>query len=40
MEAAGFCNLRLTAGDPHNIKVTNPGDMAVAELYLSLSDTL
>lgn len=40
MEAAGFSNLRLTAGDPHNIKVTNPGDMAVAELYLSLSDTL
>lgn len=38
MEAAGFCNLRLTDGDPHNIKVTNPGDMAVAEIYLSLTD--
>lgn len=38
MEAAGFSNLRLTEGDPHNIKVTNPGDMAVAELYLSLDN--
>lgn len=38
MEAAGYSELRLTEGDPHNIKVTNPGDMAVAELYLSLSE--
>ena len=36
MEAAGYTNLRLVDGDPHNIKVTNPGDMAIAELYLSL----
>lgn len=36
MEAAGYTNLRLVNGDPHNIKVTNPGDMAIAELYLSL----
>lgn len=36
MEAAGFTDLRLIDGDPHNIKVTNPGDMAVAELYLNL----
>lgn len=36
MEAAGYTNLCLVEGDPHNIKVTNPGDMAVAELYLSL----
>lgn len=35
MEAAGYGRLVLTDGDPHNIKVTNPGDMAVAELYLS-----
>lgn len=35
MEAAGFTGLRLVDGDPHNIKVTNPGDMAIAELYLS-----
>lgn len=35
MEAAGFTDIRLTEGDPRNIKVTNPGDMAVAELYLS-----
>lgn len=34
MEAAGYTDLRLVAGDPHNIKVTNPGDMAVARLYL------
>ena len=34
MEAAGYTDLRLTKGDPHNIKVTNPGDMAIAELYL------
>lgn len=36
MEAAGYTGLRLVDGDPHNIKVTNPGDMAIAELYLSL----
>lgn len=35
MEAAGFGKLCLVDGDPHNIKVTNPGDMAIAELYLS-----
>lgn len=35
MEAAGFGNLRLADGDPRNIKVTNPGDMAIAELYLA-----
>lgn len=34
MEAAGFTALRLTEGDPRNIKVTNPGDMAIASLYL------
>lgn len=34
MEAAGFTNLRLVKGDPRNIKVTNPGDMDIAELYL------
>lgn len=35
MEAAGFTNLRLVKGDPRNIKVTNPGDMTIAELYLN-----
>lgn len=35
MEAAGFGNLSLADGDPRNIKVTNPGDMAIAELYLA-----
>ena len=37
MEAAGFTSLRLVNGDPRNIKVTNPGDMAIAELYLRLT---
>ena len=35
MEAAGFNRICLAEGDPRNIKVTNPGDMAIAELYLS-----
>lgn len=34
MEAAGFTDLRLVEGDPHNIKVTNPGDIAIVEMYL------
>lgn len=34
MESAGYKRLVLTEGDPRNIKVTNPGDMAIAELYL------
>ncbi len=34
MEAAGYVDLRLTEGDPRNIKVTNPGDMDIVELYL------
>lgn len=35
MEAAGFTDLRLVEGDPHNIKVTNPGDIAIVEMYLN-----
>lgn len=35
MEAAGYDALCLVDGDPHNIKVTNPGDMAIASLYLA-----
>lgn len=35
MEAAGFTDLRLVRGSPHNIKVTNPGDIAIAEIYLA-----
>lgn len=35
MEAAGFTDLRLVQGSPHNIKVTNPGDIAIAEIYLA-----
>ncbi len=34
MEAAGYSNLRLTPGDSRNVKVTNPGDMAIASLFL------
>nr|MBD5377504.1 2-C-methyl-D-erythritol 4-phosphate cytidylyltransferase [Bacteroides sp.] len=35
MEAAGFTDLQLTEGDPRNIKITRPGDIDIAELYLS-----
>jgi len=35
MEAAGFTDLRLTPGSPVNIKITNPDDLAVAEIILS-----
>ncbi|MCM1520123.1 MAG: 2-C-methyl-D-erythritol 4-phosphate cytidylyltransferase [Lachnoclostridium sp.] len=34
MEAAGEQDILLVEGDPRNIKVTNPGDIAIAELYL------
>lgn len=34
MEAAGMGNFALVEGDPRNIKVTYPGDMEVAEIYL------
>ena len=35
MEAAGYIDLVEVAGDARNIKVTRPGDIAVAELFLS-----
>lgn len=35
MEAAGYNRLILTEGDPDNIKITNPGDIAVASLIIS-----
>lgn len=35
MEAAGFNKLVLTEGSPENIKITNPGDIAIASLYLN-----
>lgn len=38
MEAAGYTRLRLSEGDPRNIKVTNPGDMEIAALYLGSID--
>lgn len=34
MEAAGFNRFTLTPGDPDNIKITNPGDLAIAGLYV------
>ncbi len=34
MEAAGYTNLKLTKGSASNIKITNPGDIAVAELLM------
>lgn len=38
MEAAGFGNLKLTQGSPSNIKITNPGDIAVAELLMKQNE--
>lgn len=35
MEAAGFTDIELVEGDSQNIKVTNPGDDKIAEMYLS-----
>lgn len=35
MEAAGFGDFLLPAGDPDNIKITNPGDIALASLIIS-----
>lgn len=34
-EIAGFTNIQLTHGSPDNIKITNPRDIAFAELMLS-----
>lgn len=34
MEAAGYKNLLLSEGSPFNIKITNPGDIEIASLYL------
>lgn len=34
MEAAGFSRIVLTEGSPDNIKITNPGDIAVAEILI------
>lgn len=35
MEAAGYTNIVLTPGSVHNIKITNPGDIALACFLLS-----
>jgi len=34
MEATGYSNLSLVPGDVRNIKITNPGDLALATFYL------
>ena len=34
MEAAGYRRLALVEGDSRNIKITNPGDLALAAYYL------
>ena len=34
MTAAGFTDIVLTNGDPSNIKITRPLDIAIAELYM------
>ncbi len=34
MEAAGYSNLSLVPGDVRNLKITNPGDLALATFYL------
>lgn len=38
MEAAGFTDLRLVEGDARNIKITHPGDIEVAALYMRWTD--
>lgn len=35
MEAAGFTDIVLTQGSPLNIKITHPGDLEIADLYLT-----
>lgn len=37
MEAAGFDELDIVEGDAANIKITRPGDIEIAALYLSRS---
>jgi 2-C-methyl-D-erythritol 4-phosphate cytidylyltransferase len=36
VEAAGFTNLLIAEGEPTNIKVTNPADLALAQTLLKL----
>ena len=37
MEAAGYCNLVLTKGSRKKKKITNPGDIAIAETLMKLN---
>lgn len=34
MAAAGYSDIVLVDGDPTNIKITNPGDIEIAGIYL------
>lgn len=34
MTAAGFADIAMVEGDPRNLKITNPMDLKIAELYL------
>lgn len=40
VEAAGFTRLALVEGSPRNIKITRPGDIEIASLYLAATDAL
>lgn len=40
IEAAGFTRLVLVEGSPRNIKITRPGDIEIANIYLAASDVL
>lgn len=34
VDAIGYTDITLTQGDPHNIKITNPDDIKIAELFV------
>lgn len=40
VEAAGFTRLALVEGSPRNIKITRPGDIEIAALYLAATNAL
>ncbi len=38
MEAAGFTRLQMVEGNPRNIKITRPGDIDIALIYLNSAE--
>lgn len=34
MAEAGYCDIRMSEGNPHNIKITLPSDLKIASIYL------